>query len=67
MKESDLEKSIKKIISDIVKTTELQIEKDDIEKIVKNVLPDIDELVSKKVKKHFYEIGKFLTNKFKPT
>jgi nucleoid DNA-binding protein len=65
--ESDFEKSIKILINDIVKSTELQIEKDDVEKIVQKILPNLDELVSKKVKQHFVEIGEFLVKKFDPT
>jgi len=65
--ESDLEKSIKKIINDIVKSTTTQLEKNDIEDIINKIVPDIDKLVSKKVKSHFYEIGEFLVEKFDPT
>ena len=67
MRESEFEKSIKILINDIVKSTELQIEKDDIKEIAQKILPDLDELVSKKVKQHFNEIGKFLVKKFDPT
>ena len=67
MIESEFEKSIKILINDIVKSTELQIEKDDVEKIVQKILPNLDELVSKKVKQHFVEIGEFLVKKFDPT
>jgi nucleoid DNA-binding protein len=65
--ESEFENSIKTLINDIVKSTELQIEKDDVEKIVQKILPNLDELVSKKVKQHFNEIGQFLVKKFDPT
>jgi hypothetical protein len=64
--ETEFEEMMKVLISNIIKETEIQLEKDDVKDIVSEMVPELDELIAKKIKKHFFEIGEFLVNKFNP-
>ena len=61
-----LEKEVIRIIQEVSHTNILGLAADDIKIIAKELMPDLDEMVAKKVKTHFYEMGLFLVEKFKP-
>jgi len=61
-----LEKEVIRIIQEVSHTNILGLAADDIKIIAKELMPDLDAMISKKVKTHFYEMGLFLVEKFKP-
>jgi len=63
--ESLLEIEIIRIIDKALKERLIEISSKDIKIIAKELMPDIDEIVSRKVKQHFYEIGVYIAEKFK--
>lgn len=62
---SPLELEVLRIVKGALKDRDTEISADEIKYIVQQLLPDIDALIAKKVKQHFYELGIFLTEKFK--
>ena len=60
-----LEAVIFEIVDKAIKETQTKLSKDEVSDIVKALLPDLDELISKKIKKHFLEIGEYIVQKFK--
>lgn len=62
---SPLELEVLRIVKGALKDRDTEISADEIKYIVQQLLPDIDALIANKVKKHFYELGLFLVEKFK--
>jgi hypothetical protein len=62
---SPLELEVLRIVKGALKDRDTEISADEIKYIVQQLLPDIDALIASKVKKHFYELGLFLVEKFK--
>ena len=62
---SPLEQEILAIMENALKNSQLKITKKDVQIIVHEIMPDLDEMISKKIKNHFIEIGEFLLDKFK--
>jgi hypothetical protein len=60
-----LEDNIKAIIEQVIEERELNLAAEDVKAIVKEIMPDLDNLISKKVKKHFHAIGLMLMENFK--
>ncbi len=60
-----LEKEIARIVDNAIRNSKIQLAADDIRIIAREVMPDIDRMIANKVSQHFYEMGQFLTNKFK--
>jgi hypothetical protein len=63
--ESLLEAEIIRIVNNVLKTKEIEMDEFEVKKIIRETLPDIDRLIANKVKQHFYELGSFLVEKFK--
>lgn len=61
-----LEKEIERIVENAIRNSQIALAADDIRIIAHEVMPDIDRLIANKVSQHFYEIGKFISDKFKP-
>lgn len=60
-----LEKEIVRIVENAIRDSKIQLAVDDIKIVAREIMPDIDRLIANKVSQHFYEIGQFLTDKFK--
>jgi len=60
-----LEKEIIRIVDKAILNSKIQLTADDVRIIAREVMPDLDRLIANKMSQHFYEIGKFLTDKFK--
>ena len=60
-----LEKEIARIVDNAIRNSKIQLTVDDTKIIAREVMPDLDRLIANKVSQHFYEIGQFLTDKFK--
>lgn len=60
-----LEKEIVRIVDKAILNSKIQLAAEDIKLIAREVMPDLDRLIANKVCQHFYEIGQFLTDKFK--
>ena len=60
-----LEDHIKEIIEQVIEERELNLAAEDIKCIVKEIMPDLDEMISKKVKQHFFAMGLMLMENFK--
>lgn len=60
-----LEKEIARIVDNAIRDSKIQLAADDIRIIAREVMPDIDRMIANKVSQHFYELGQFLTDKFK--
>ena len=59
-----LEQEIIRIVDKAIRNSQVQLAADDVKLIAKEIMPDLDKLVSDKIKKHFYEIGKFIVDRF---
>ncbi len=62
---SFLEQEIVHIVDKAIKNSQIQLAANDVRIIAHEVMPDIDSLIANKIAQHFYEIGQFLTDKFK--
>jgi hypothetical protein len=62
---SPLELEVLRIVKGALKDKDTEISADEIKYIVQQLLPDLDLLIANKMKQHFYELGKFLVEKFK--
>lgn len=60
-----LEQEIVRIVDKAIKNSQIQLVANDVRIIAHEVMPDIDSLIANKISQHFYEIGRFLTDKFK--
>jgi hypothetical protein len=60
-----LEQEIVRIVDKAIKNSQIQLATDDIKIIAHEIMPNIDRLIANKISQHFYEIGQFLTDKFK--
>lgn len=60
-----LEKEIVRIVEKAIRDSKIQLAVDDIKIVAREIMPDIDRLIANKISQHFYEIGQFLTDKFK--
>lgn len=60
-----LEQEIVRIVDKAIKNSKIQLAADDIRIIARGVMPDLDRIIANKVSQHFFEIGQFLTDKFK--
>lgn len=60
-----LEQEIVRIVEEAIKNSKIQLAADDIRIIARGVMPDLDRMIANKVSQHFFEIGQFLTDKFK--
>lgn len=58
-----LELEIINLVDKAIKNSQIQLAADDIKIIAREIMPDMDELIAKKVKQHFYELGMFLVEK----
>jgi hypothetical protein len=63
--DSPLELEIIRIVDKALKERLIEISSADVKLIAKELMPDIDEIVSRKVKQHFYELGVYMAEKFK--
>lgn len=59
-----LEQEIVKIVDDAIRNSKIELTAEDVKIIAQEVMPDLDRLIATKVSQHFYEIGKFLVDKF---
>jgi len=62
---SIVELEIIRLIDKALKEKLIELSSEDIKVIAKELMPDIDEIVSRKVKQHFYELGVYMAEKFK--
>jgi len=60
-----LETEIARIVDNAIRDSKIQLAAEDIKIIAREVMPDLDRLIANKVSQHFYELGQFLTDKFK--
>ncbi len=60
-----LEQEIVRIVEKAIRDSKIQLAVDDIKIVAREIMPDIDRLIANKISQHFYEIGQFLTDKFK--
>lgn len=60
-----LEKEIIRIVDKAILNSKIQLAADDVRIIAREVMPDLDRLIANKVSEHFFQLGKFLTDKFK--
>jgi len=58
--------SIEEILDQKIEEKIKHLTKEDVQFIVNELIPKFDELIAERVKTHFYELGKFLTEKFDP-
>jgi hypothetical protein len=59
-----IERELVKLIDKTIQERLIELGIDDIKIIARELMPDIDAMIAKKVKKHFYEIGLFIVDKF---
>ncbi len=59
-----LEVEIVRIVDRAIRDSKIQLAADDVKIIAQEVMPDIDRLIATKVSQHFYEVGRFLVDKF---
>jgi len=57
--------SIENIIENIIEEKISKLVRNDIKSLAKELMPHVDLMISNKIKEHFYELGNFLTEKFK--
>jgi len=60
-----LEKEIIRIVDKAILNSKIQLAADDVRIIAREVMPDLDRLIANKMSEHFFQLGKFLTDKFK--
>lgn len=63
--DSPLELEIIRIVDKALKERLIELSSEDIKLIAKELMPNIDEIISRKVKQHFHELGVFMAEKFK--
>lgn len=63
--ESLLEMEMIRLIDKALKERLVELSIEDIKVIAKELMPDIDEIISRKVKQHFQELGVYMAEKFK--
>jgi transcriptional regulator NrdR family protein len=62
---SILELEIIRLIDKALKERLIELSSEDIKVIARELMPDLDEIISRKVKQHFYELGVYMAEKFK--
>jgi hypothetical protein len=64
MRENELQVYLKSLISEELKKVEIELKEKEAKQIVHALIPEIDKLVAEKVKSHFVELAKFISEKF---
>jgi len=61
-----LEQEIARIVDKAIRNSQIELAADDVKVIVKEIMPDLDKMISEKIQQHFYSIGVYLMERFKP-
>jgi uncharacterized protein YpuA (DUF1002 family) len=63
--EDAFRQAIRNIVKNVIEEEGLQLAHEDIQRIVHEAMPDFDRIISNKIQEHLYQIGNFLSEKFK--
>lgn len=63
---STLENEIVRIVEKAMRNSQMQMTADDVKVIAREIMPDLDKMIADKVRHHFFELGEYMMEKFKP-
>lgn len=59
-----MEEYLKELINQAIEEKSISLREEDAKKIIQAMIPELDELISKRVKKHFHTIFSYLKNTY---